>query len=261
MEFENEKRKLIMSFSLAITGKGGVGKTTLSALIVKWLSENGKKPILAIDADPNSNLNDALGVQLTDTIGNIREGMKVDKIPHGLSKQEFVEYKINTSLVEVENFDLIAMGRPEGPGCYCYANNVLKEAIGKLSKHYAFLVMDNEAGLENLSRRIMQQVNLMIIVTDPTIKGIKTARRIKKITEDLKTPVKQMGVVVNQLESDGLSDHLKKAISDQGLGCLGTLPRDPLIYKLNERGSPLMDIDASCSLMKSINALMQSFPW
>ena len=155
-----------MSYLIAVTGKGGVGKTTVSSLIIKQMVAAGKKPVLAIDADPNSCLYAALGVKVEKTVGRVREEAKIEAskgMGAGISKQDMLQMKISESLVESVGFDLIAMGRPEGAGCYCYANNVLKSVIGKLSGQYPYVVLDNEAGLENLSRRIVQKVNLLVI--------------------------------------------------------------------------------------------------
>ncbi len=163
-----------MSYLIAVTGKGGVGKTTVSSLIIKQMVAAGKKPVLAIDADPNSCLDAALGVKVEKTVGRVREEAKIEAskgMGAGISKQDMLQMKISESLVESVGFDLIAMGRPEGAGCYCYANNVLKSVIGKLSGQYPYVVLDNEAGLENLSRRIVQKVNLLVLVSDQSNSG------------------------------------------------------------------------------------------
>ncbi len=178
--------------TIAIAGKGGTGKTTVAALIIRWLSENKGRPILAVDADSNVNLNDLLGVPLKETIGNIREEMK-DKdrraCPGGMTKQQFLEYKIQSSLVETRPFDLMAMGRPEGPGCYCYANNLLRDILQTLAANYAYVVIDNEAGMEHLSRRTRQTIDYLLIVSDPSTRGIATAGRISRLLSELDTRV------------------------------------------------------------------------
>ncbi|MEJ2244974.1 MAG: AAA family ATPase [Acidobacteriota bacterium] len=149
--------------TIAIAGKGGTGKSTLSAVAVRWLSDNVSKAVLAVDADSNVNLNDLLGVDLEETVGSIREEMKekVQALPGGMSKQQFLEYKIHSSIVETPEFDLIAMGRPEGPGCYCYANNVLRDVLKTLSGNYEYVIIDNEAGMEHLSRRTAENVDCL----------------------------------------------------------------------------------------------------
>jgi len=166
-----------MSYTVAITGKGGVGKTTVASLLVTRLIARGCAPVLAIDADPNTCLDSALGVEIEKTIGGVREEareMAGRGLAAGVSKREMLELKIAESMVEAEGFDLIAMGRPEGPGCYCYANNVLKEVIAQIAENYPYVVLDNEAGLENLSRRILRRVDLMIMVADPSKRGLDT---------------------------------------------------------------------------------------
>ncbi len=191
-------------YTIAITGKGGTGKTTIAAAIIKSLINKGYKPVLAVDADPNSCLDEVLGVEVKKTVGQIREESRKagDNQPTGVSKRELVELRIGQSLVEAENFDLIAMGRPEGPGCYCYANNLFGDCIKELSSHYPFIVIDNEAGLENLSRRLYQEVNLLIIVGDPSKRGIQTIRRLHDLAGEMGIVYEHLAVVVN-LVRDG----------------------------------------------------------
>ncbi len=186
-------------YTIAITGKGGTGKTTIAASIIKGLINKGYKPVLAVDADPNSCLDEVLGVEVKKTVGQIREESRKagDNQPSGVSKRELVELRIAESLVEAENFDLIAMGRPEGPGCYCYANNLFGDCIKELSGHYPFIVIDNEAGLENLSRRLYQEINLLIIVGDPSKRGIQTIRRLHDLAKEMGIVYERLAVVIN----------------------------------------------------------------
>jgi CO dehydrogenase maturation factor len=169
-----------MNWALALTGKGGVGKTTLAAMAIRWLGENAGGPILAVDADPNACLDGLLGVEVRSTVGRVREDAKQRAqagLGGGVGKEEWLDLKIQESIVEADDFDLIAMGRSEGPGCYCYANNVLRSVLDRLAKHYRSIVIDNEAGLENLSRRTVQTVDQMIFVADPSAPGLATARQ------------------------------------------------------------------------------------
>ena len=245
-----------MTRTLAVAGKGGVGKTTLSALAVRWLAQSGCGPTLVVDADPNSNLHESLGVALTDTVGNIREAMKSRKgVPEGLSQDGFVDYKINTSLVETDGYDFLAMGRPEGPGCYCYPNSVLKRAIDRLSRSYACLVLDNEAGLENVSRRLMQQVDLLLLVSDATIKGIRTAGHIRRLAEDLEGLARRFLLVVNRADGASIPPPLAAEIDSQGLELAGVLPRDPAVQRLDEQGRSVFDLPADSPVCQAAFAL------
>jgi CO dehydrogenase maturation factor len=194
-----------MSFFIAITGKGGVGKTTISGLIVKQLIANGYKPVLAIDADPNSCLDAALGVKVTKTIGSAREEAREEAgkgLGAGISKQQLLEMKIEESLVEAKDFDMISMGRPEGEGCYCYANNVLKSIIAQISSSYKYIVLDNEAGLENLSRRIVQKVDVLVMIADPSSQGLKTIQRLYNLANEMHIKYEKLVIIINKIRAD-----------------------------------------------------------
>jgi CO dehydrogenase maturation factor len=199
---------LTIKYTIAITGKGGTGKTTIAASIIMSLINKGYKPVLAVDADPNACLDEVLGVEVKKTVGQIREESRKagDNQPSGVSKRELVELRIGQSLVEADNFDLIAMGRPEGPGCYCYANNLFSDCIKELSGHYPFIVIDNEAGLENLSRRLYQNINLLIIVGDPSKRGIQTVRRLHDLAGEMGIVYERLAVVVNLVREGSLPD-------------------------------------------------------
>ncbi|MCL2472744.1 MAG: AAA family ATPase, partial [Treponema sp.] len=189
---------------IAVTGKGGVGKTTVCALLIKNLLEAGKIPVLAIDADPNSCLDAALGVRATETIGRAREEVRtLAGTGANISKHELLRLKIEQGLVEAKGFDLIAMGRPEGEGCYCYANNILKDIISEISSAYPYVVLDNEAGLENLSRRIIQKVDLMILVSDASNAGLQTLLRLHELAGEMKMKYGRLALVINKLHTNG----------------------------------------------------------
>jgi len=222
---------------IAITGKGGTGKTTIAAFIIRWLSENISKSILAVDADSNTNLNDLLGVESKETIGEIREEMKskVNNLPGGMTKQQFLEYKIQSSLIETPDFDLIAMGRPEGPGCYCYANNLLRDILKSLSESYDFVIIDNEAGMEHLSRRTVQDIDYLLVLSDPSIRGIKTAGRISRLMQELKTRVKEQYLILNRLHGSP-SEPMINAIKDERLTLLFSIPEDKDLLKMDQKG-------------------------
>jgi len=223
---------------IAIAGKGGTGKTTIAGLLIHLLALEGKGPILAVDADPNANLNQMLGLKVKETIGRIREEIldKGDNLPKGISKQRYLEYKIQSSLVETKDVDLLVMGRPEGEGCYCYANRILGECISTLVNNYQYLVIDNQAGMEHLSRKTMPNMDILLIVADPTQMGIVAAARIRELASELKLNIEHIYLVVNRVVEE-LSTQLKKRIESLGLKLIATIPEDPLIleYELQEK--------------------------
>jgi len=246
-----------MSYLIAISGKGGVGKTTIAGIIVNRLIKNGKKPVLAIDADPNNCFNDVLGVEIEKTVGGVREEAREiagKGMSAGISKQERLEMKIAESLVEEDDFDLIAMGRPEGEGCYCYANSVLKSTIKKISKNYPFVVLDNEAGLENLSRRIVQEVDVLVMVADPSKQGIETVKRLYSLAKEMKIKFQKLVILINRLRDDklpvsvnGLMDITEKKLiiglqdnkelaefAEEGKSVLELADDNPVIKKIDE---------------------------
>ncbi len=230
------------TYTIAITGKGGVGKTTLAALLVSRLIARGRKPVLAVDADPNICLDAALGIRAESTIGSIREearqiagkGMAV-----GAAKQQLLEMKIAQCLVEADDFDLLAMGRPEGPGCYCYANNVLKQAIQTIAANYACVVIDNEAGLENLSRRIVTKVDLLILVADPSKRGLDTLRRLYDLAREMDVQFGRLAIALNRLRRPNLPLGLDEIRRHSGASDLLALPDDPDLAAFDEVGRPL----------------------
>jgi len=227
--------------TIAISGKGGTGKSTLAALIIRWLGENRGGSVLAVDADSNVNLNDILGVKIGYTVGAIREEMKqsVDNLPAGMTKQQFLEYKIQTSLVETRCFDLIAMGRPEGPGCYCYANNVLGAAIRRLAGGYPTVVIDNEAGLENLSRRIVQGVDHLLFVADPSARSLRTARRLHELAVEMQIDARAASVVVNRVLDDRSLDRARRIFENTPIEVVNSVPDSAALGERDAEGEPV----------------------
>jgi CO dehydrogenase maturation factor len=231
-----------MSFTIAVCGKGGVGKTTVAGLLVTGLLARQCRPILAVDADPNSCLDSVLGVIVSSTIGGVREEAKEiagKGMSSGISKHQLLELKIQQSLVETDGFDLIAMGRPEGPGCYCYANNVLKNALIKLTGQYPFVVLDNEAGLENLSRRIVQRVDLLIMVSDSSKRGLETVSRLYDLSREMGIDYQRLAIVINRLRKQEFSEQALALKTATGAEFLIGLPDDPELAHFADEGLSL----------------------
>ena len=228
-----------MSYTIALSGKGGTGKTTMAGLLIRYMIEKGRKPVLAVDADANANLNEVLGVEARQTIGDAREEMKKGGLP-GMTKDIFMEMRIQESLVESEGFDLIIMGRPEGQGCYCAANTLLSQFIEKLSENYPYLVVDNEAGMEHISRLTTREIDVLLIVSDSSRRGIQAAIRIGALTQELGLKIEKNLVIINLVEPKDLTE-IKEwgtLLQEQGLSLLGVIPKDELIYEFDKEGKP-----------------------
>ena len=230
-----------MPYVIAMAGKGGTGKTTIAGFLIKYLVQKGKTPILAVDADSNTNLNEVLGISIKATLGTAREEMKDGVVQQGMTKQMFMEMKLAEAVVEGEGFDIIAMGRPEGAGCYCAANTLLSMYLGKLIDNYSYMVMDNEAGMEHISRLTTNNVDVLLIVSDPSIRGIETAGRINTLVDDLKVRAAKRFLIINQAR-DGLTDSLQEAIVKHGLNLAGTMPKDDLLYDFDMKGNPTVNL-------------------
>lgn len=248
-----------MSHIIAVTGKGGVGKTTVSSLIVRQLIKNNMTPVLAIDADPNSCLDAALGVAVEKTVGRVREEAKseIPGMTSGISKMELLRLKIAESLVESDGFDLIAMGRPEGAGCYCYANNVLKSVIAEISGQYPWVVLDNEAGLENLSRRIVQKVDLLVLVSDASNAGLDTLKRLHGLSGEMKIEYSRLLLVVNRIRSGKLPQKAEDIKTQTGADLLLGLPDDEELAQLAEEGKPMLGISDDNPVVRLIDGLVK----
>jgi CO dehydrogenase maturation factor len=226
---------------IAVAGKGGVGKTTIAALTIRYLLEHEMSPILAVDGDPSTNLNMLLNIQVHKTIGSIREGGKTEK-PFGMSLHDYLDYQINMALVEGDNkIDLIAMGRPEGKGCYCAANNVLRECLSRLSASYPWVVIDNEAGLEHISRQTNRDVDMLLIISDPSVRGFTTAIRIKELIYELENKVKQCVLIINRYNSK-IPDMWEKELKRVGLKLAGIIPVEPLVQEYDLHGRPTIEL-------------------
>ena len=243
--------------TIAISGKGGTGKSTLSALIIRWLSDHESGSVLAVDADSNVNLNDLLGVRIEETVGAIREELKrsAHKLPGGMTKQEFLEYKIHASLKETRDFDLIAMGRPEGSGCYCYANNLLRDILKTLNNNYDYIVIDNEAGMEHLSRRTSQNIDYLLIVSDPSIRSIKAAKKISRLLFELDTRVGKKLFILNKTKKK-IPDALIKTMEKEDMECFFSIPEDEELLRMDYSGKPIWKISEDTPAYQAVHKMM-----
>lgn len=243
-----------MGYQIALAGKGGTGKTTVAALVVRYLVETGRRPVLAVDADPNANLNEMLGVKVHKVIGEARDEMKT-KVPTGMTKETYMEMKVQEALVESDGFDLIVMGRPEGPGCYCYANTLLSKYLDILQTNYPYVVVDNEAGLEHLSRLNQKDVDLMLVTTDPTKRGVLTAERVRDLVSELKIRVGGLKVIVNRATGE-LDEELLQDMRGRGLDVAGVIPADPNVTLFDLQGRPIVGLPSDSPAVAAIYGIM-----
>ncbi|MPW26622.1 AAA family ATPase [Alkalibaculum sp. M08DMB] len=232
---------------IAVAGKGGTGKTSLTGLIINFLIQEGKGPILAVDADANSNLNEVLGVDIQDDLGSIREEVnwaerKGTSIPAGMTKTEYLEYKLNQVVCEGNGYDMLVMGRTQGEGCYCYVNGILKNQIQKLAGNYNHVVIDNEAGMEHISRGTVGNMDLLLLVSDYSRRSIQAVGRIKVLSEELNLKIPKMGLIVNKAPNGELSESILEEIKNQELDLIGVVPLDPTISDYDSKGIPLVDM-------------------
>lgn len=248
-----------MSFTIAVAGKGGTGKTTISSLVVGYLLRKNKTPVLAVDADANVNLNEQLGVEVESTIGGMREELKkkinANEIPAGMSKDMYMEYLLQDTLIESTGFDLLVMGRPEGPGCYCAANNMLKRYIDVLAKNYPYVVIDNEAGMEHLSRRTTQKIDLLLLISEPSPVGVMTAARIKDLSKDMEISVKQVGLIINRVNGEFPTSLVEEA-EGYGLEVLGTVPADESVVNYALKHIPAMQLPENSPGVRAIDDIL-----
>lgn len=247
-----------MSFTIAVAGKGGTGKTTIAGLVIRYLLERGQKPILALDGDANSNLQDVLGVQVEETVGAARENVmeSISTLPAGMTKETYMELKLQQTLVEAEGFDLLVMGRPEGSGCYCYANSIFRKYIDMILNNYRFVVMDNEAGMEHLSRHTTQDVDLLLIISDPTVRGVQSAARINALVDELKLRIAKRFLVVDRAPAK-LPPSLMEEIGRCGLELLGIIPEDKWISEYDMVGEPLISLPPTSAAVEAVNEIME----
>lgn len=246
---------------IAVSGKGGVGKTTLTGLLIQYLCETGRRPVLAVDADANSNLNEVLGVEVETTLGDLREIIEAsakndDLIPKNMTKQDYLEIRMNDALTEEDDFDLMVMGRTQGSGCYCYVNGLLQTQIQKLQNNYPYIVVDNEAGMEHISRGILPQMDTAILVSDCSRRGVQAAGRIKDLMNELHFKPSQIGLIVNRAPEGKLDDGTMEEIRKQGLDLLGVVPQDQGVYQFDCDGRPIVQLPADSPVRAALRDIV-----
>lgn len=230
-----------MPFSIALAGKGGTGKTTVAGLLIKYLIKTSRTPVLAVDADSNANLNEVCGLEVADTLGNAREEMKKGIVPSGMTKDIFIDMKLQQAVVEDDGFDLVVMGQPEGPGCYCAANTLLTGFLEKLTGNYPYIVMDNEAGMEHISRLTTSNVDVLLTISDTSRRGLQAAIRINDLAKDLNIGVSKSYLIINQTK-EAPSDTVLNIIKENGMELAGTIPEDPTVYEYDLNGRPTIEL-------------------
>ncbi|MBQ0014038.1 MAG: AAA family ATPase [Oscillospiraceae bacterium] len=247
--------------TIAVAGKGGVGKTTTCGMLIDYLTKKSQAPLLVVDADANSNLNEVLGVEAEVTLGSIREEIahsEIDgKIPDGMSKADYAEFKFEDALIEEKDFDMIVMGRTQGQGCYCFVNGLLKSQIDKYIKNYSYTVIDNEAGLEHISRGTLPHVDVMFLVSDCSRRGIQAVARIRDMIDELKLNPGEIYLIVNRAPNGELSDGVKEEIEKHNLPLLGVLPHDDLVYEYDCDGKPTAYVPDTTPVKAKLFELMK----
>ena len=248
--------------TIAVAGKGGVGKTTTCGMIIDYLCNAGKGPLLVVDADANSNLNEVLGVEVDTTLGTIREEMAQAELkgtsPAGMTKADYAEFKFNSALVEEDDFDMLVMGRTQGKGCYCFVNGVLKTQVDKYAKNYRYVVMDNEAGLEHVARGTLPHVDTMLLISDCSRRGVQAVARIAEMVEELAINPTQMGLIINRAPDGILDEGVKAEIDKHGLKLIGVLPQDEAVYRCDCAGEPSAKLPESNPVKTALRGIMRT---
>jgi CO dehydrogenase maturation factor len=251
-----------MAHTIAIAGKGGTGKTTVCGLLIQYLAQLGKGPILAVDADANANLNEVLGDDIDTTLGEIREEIAKaemsdnNPIPPGMSKQEYADFRFGQALIENDNYDMIVMGRSQGKGCYCFVNGVLKTQIDKFSKNYKYVIVDNEAGMEHISRGILPSIDTILLVSDCSRRSIQAVARIAQMIDELDIKTKDIKLIVNRAPGGELNEGIKSEIEKYGLDLLGVLPNDEGVYEYDSNGKAIVDLPEDAPIKKALRNII-----
>lgn len=252
-----------MGHIIAVAGKGGVGKTTLTGLLIQYLCESGKKPVLAVDADANANLNEVLGVEIECTLGELREEIEragVDsryQIPAGMTKQSYLEARLADAITEEDDYDLMVMGRTQGQGCYCFVNGLVQTQIQKLQSHYPYVVVDNEAGMEHISRGLIPTMEIAILVSDCSRRGVQAAGRIAVLMKELNFKPKTMGLIVNRAPEGKLDAGTMEEVEKQGLTLLGVVPQDQDVYQYDCDGKPIVRLPKDSPVRSALHDIVQ----
>ena len=251
-----------MAHVIAVAGKGGVGKTTLTGLIIQYLGEKGKGPILAVDADANSNLNEVLGVKVESTLGDVREEVARSEmandnpIPAGMTKADYMEFKFDDALVEDDDFDLLVMGRTQGKGCYCFVNGLLQAQLQRLEKNYPYIIVDNEAGMEHISRGVLPSMQTAILVSDCSRRGVQAVGRIAELIKECDMHPSQVGLIINRAPGGVLNEGTKEEIEKQGLQLLGVVPQDETVFEYDCDGTPTIQLPEDSPVKKAIRDIV-----
>ena len=251
-----------MPHTIAVAGKGGVGKTTTCGMLIDYLCNKNQGPVLVVDADANSNLNEVLGVEVETSLGAIREEMAQAElkgsIPAGMTKADYANYKFNSALIEEDDFDMLVMGRTQGKGCYCYVNGVLKTLVDKYAKSYSYVVMDNEAGLEHVARGTLPHVDTMLLISDCSRRGIQAVARVAEMIGEMELKPGRMGLIVNRAPGGVLDDGVKAEIEKHGLELLGVLPQDEAVYRCDCDGEPSAKLPQNDPMKTALREIMRS---
>lgn len=250
-----------MGYNIAVAGKGGTGKTSLTGLLINHIVNSKKGPVLVVDADANANINEVLGIEVETTIGAIREEVSKREnqgstFPGGMTRAQYLQYRLNTCMSEGEGYDLIVMGRSEGEGCYCYVNGILRELTDKLSNSYEYLVIDNEAGMEHLSRKTTKQIDKLLLVSDCSRRSVQAVARIRDLAKELNLKVGEVYLIVNKAPNGILNEGIKEEINKHNLNLLGVVPMDEMIYEFDCNGTPLVELPEDSKSKLAINDIV-----
>ena len=248
--------------TIAVAGKGGVGKTTTCGMIIDYLCNKKQGPVLVVDADANANLNEVLGVEVETSLGEIREEMARAEmkgtLPAGMTKADYADFKFSSAIIEEDDFDMLVMGRTQGKGCYCYVNGVLKSQVDKYANNYSYIVMDNEAGLEHVARGTLPKVDTMLLISDCSRRGIQAAARVAELVEEMEIKPTTMGLIVNRAPDGKLDQGVMEEIEKHGMSLLGVLPQDDGVYRCDCDGEPSAKLPQNNPVKAAVKGIMQS---